>query len=411
MKKNIYLSVLAAASIMAAACEPQGFEPKNDGKVTSIAVKEAVYSSAGTPSMQISFKDNEELQLNVVILPRDAKNQKVTFANKRRELMEVTEAGLLKPKTFGTDTLTVSATDGSGVQTRYVVNITDHKVKATAINVTAAGANVELKVGGTPFDLGACVTLSPADTWDKSVTYTSNDESVATVTAAGIITPAGVGKTTVSVKTADGSNLSRDCNVDVLDLVIRKVDHDRSDWTVTTETATGYGHVPDGTTGLPKDMFDDDARTFLSLVKPGKSYGSVPAQAADFMPSFTVDMKSQKKFDFIRWQHREGNNSIFLRVFAVRIAGSNDGSSFTPLLQGEMLWIPNKGGYVGSAAAADAETYRIDIPEASYRYVKITPVGWSDIYDSQHPDHPGAGAKSGSTIQISEFGLGYTVVE
>lgn len=118
MKKIIYLSVLAVIMLVSG-CDPQGFEPDNDGKVTSIAVKEAVYVSTGTPSMQISFKDNEELQLNVVILPQSAKNQKVTFTNKHPELMTVTETGLLKPKAFGTDTLIVSATDGSGEHTVY----------------------------------------------------------------------------------------------------------------------------------------------------------------------------------------------------------------------------------------------------------------------------------------------------
>ena len=125
--------IAVIAAIMTAACSPQGFEPKNDGKVSSIAVKEAVYVSAGTPSMQISLKDNEELQLNVVILPRDAANKKVTFSNKHPELMEVTDAGVIKPKAVGTDTLTVGATDGSGVHTRYVVKIADHKVKATTV--------------------------------------------------------------------------------------------------------------------------------------------------------------------------------------------------------------------------------------------------------------------------------------
>ena len=180
-----------------------------------------------------------------------------------------------------------------------MLKIADHKVKATAINVTAAGGNIELKIGGGSFDIGACVTLAPADTWNKTITYTSNDETVATVSATGVVTPAGLGATTVSVKTTDGSNLSRDCNVVVRDLVIRKVDHERADWTVATETATGYGYVPDGTTGLPQHLFDDDAATFLSLVKLGKAYGQVPSQPADFMPSFTVDMKSRKTFDFI----------------------------------------------------------------------------------------------------------------
>ncbi|MDR0824216.1 MAG: hypothetical protein LBN74_03930 [Prevotella sp.] len=124
MKKIIYLStILIIAAMAITGCEPQGFEPENNGKITSISVKEAVYVSTGTPSMQISLKENVQLQLTVAVLPKDAKNQKLIFTNKHPELMEVTDAGLLKPKTVGIDTLIVSATDGSGVSTRCVVNI------------------------------------------------------------------------------------------------------------------------------------------------------------------------------------------------------------------------------------------------------------------------------------------------
>jgi hypothetical protein len=411
MKKIIYLSVLAAMTIAIAGCEPQGFEPDNDGKIIAIGLKEAVYVATGTPSMQIALKDNEELQLNVEILPKNAKNQKVIFSNLRPDLLTVTETGLLKPKAFGTDTLTVGATDGSGVSTRFTVVISDHMVKATDINVTAAGSNFELKINGNSFDLGACVSLSPEDTWNKTVTYTSNDESIATVTAAGIVNPVNIGATTITIRTTDGSNLSKDVNVVVRDLVIRKIDINRADWTVTTQTATGYEFVPDGTTGLPQHLLDENPATFLSLVKPGKSYSPIPSQPADFIPSFTVDMKAQKTFDYLIWQHRSSNAYNYLRVFGVNIEGSNDGSSFTPVNATGILWIPNKGGYAGSVGTSDPDLYRIDIPSSTYRYVRISLAMWSDIYDSQHPDSPGAGAKSGSTMQIAEMGLGYTVIE
>jgi hypothetical protein len=435
MKKSIYYfyltAIIASAMMAMTGCEPQGFEPENDGKVASIAVKEAVYVSA-TTSMQISLKDNEELQLNVVILPQNAKNQKVTFTNLHPELMEVTETGLLKPKTVGKDTLTVSATDGSGVSTRFVVNITDHMIKATAINVTAAGRDMKLKIGGNTFDLAACVTLTPADTWNKAVIYTSTDVLIAAVSEAGIVSPVSIGSTVITIRTTDGSNLSMDCAVTVQDLVKKDVDIDRTHWTVTTQTGTGYSYVPDGwlaaeskfTTGEAVHLFDDNAGTYLSLIKPGKSYSPgngadpIPVQPDDFLPSFTVDMQSAQTFEYIKWRHRTGanpaggsNNYNYLRVYGVDIEGSNDGTNFTQINTGGIVWIPNAAGYAGSASAADANTYTIEIPESTYRYVRVKLAMWSDSYNSQHPDYPGTGAASGSSMQIGEFGLGKIVIE
>lgn len=182
---------------------------------------------------------------------------------------------------------------------------------------------------------------------------------------------------------------------------------DRTSWTVTTETDTGYGHVPDKETGLPKDMFDGELATFLSLVKPGKSYSPVPTQSSLFLPSFTVDMKSPQTFDYMRWNHRTGNSYNYIRVYGVDIFGSNDGAEFTQINTDGIVWIPNIGGYSGTVTGVDSTTYAIEIPESTYRYFKVQYVKWSDNYvGGEHPDYATDGAKSGSTMQIGEFGLG-----
>ncbi|MDR0506654.1 MAG: M60 family metallopeptidase [Dysgonamonadaceae bacterium] len=187
-----------------------------------------------------------------------------------------------------------------------------------------------------------------------------------------------------------------------------ETDIDRTNWAVTTQTATNYGYVVDGTTGLPEHMFDDNAATFLSLVKPGKNYGAVPKQPSDFIPSFTVDMQSAQTFDYIKWRHRGGNSYKYLRVYGIDIEISNDGTNFTKI-NTDIVWIPNIAGYTTSTPeVTDPNTYKIDVPQSTGRYVRIRLVMWSDIYSSRHPDYPGTGSGSGSTMQIAEFGLGKT---
>lgn len=420
-------------------CEPQGFEPGSGSKVTAIAVKEAAYVSAGTPSMQISLKDNETLQLNVAVLPQSAKNKTVAFANKHPELLTVTEAGLLQPKAFGTDTLTVSATDGSGVSTNFVINIIDHMIKATAINVTAEGSNILLKTGGATFNLAACVTLAPADTWNKAVTYASNDETIATVTAEGIVAPVSAGTTTITITTADGSNITRDCNVTVQDLVKREADVPRDGWTVTTQTHNDYGHMWDATTpsgaqvtGKPEHMFDGQTGSYLSLVKPGGSMSGVAPPADSTPPSFIVDMKTPQEFEYIKWGHRSGsytndvgsvntNNYNYLRVYGIKLYGSSNGTDFTLISpaepagdDAEIVWIPQKVSYVGGNPSTEDALYTIPVTLSTYRYVKVLLAVQSKNYavgKFQHPTYPGAGSTSGNSMQVAEFGLGKIVIE
>jgi len=429
MKKIISFLIYTCivSCIIFAGCE----KDKDSGLITAITIEEAVYVQS-INSMQIALKDNATLQLTPFIMPQGATNKMIKYSNKYPNLMEVRESGLITAKAVGTDTLTVSATDGSGVTVSYQVLISDHQVKATAINVTAAGSNMVLKIGGSPFDLSACVTLSPADTWNQVVAYKSNNEAVAAVSEKGIVSPVGVGNTTITITTTDGSNISRDCNVTVQDLVQTWNEINHANWTVTTQTGTGYDYVPDGwsaalsafTTGQPEHLFDGDAGTYLSLCKPGKSYAPgngadpVPAQPSDFLPSFTVDMKSQQTFNYIKWAHRYGNNPAgggnnynYLRVYGVNLYGSNDGSAFTPINTEGIVWIPNIGGYAGQVGTADPTVYKIEIPASTYRYLKVELAMWSDIYNSQNPDFPGTGAAAGSTMQIGEFGLGNVVWE
>ena len=57
-------------------------------------------------------------------------------------------------------------------------------------------------------------SVSPNNATDKSVTFTSSDTSVATVSSTGIVTANAVGSATITVKTTDG-NYTDTCNVTV----------------------------------------------------------------------------------------------------------------------------------------------------------------------------------------------------
>jgi hypothetical protein len=370
--------------------------------VSAVSVKEAKYVGN---VMQISLKDNETLQLTPFVMPRNAENQDVTYSNKYPSLMSVSATGLVTALGIGKDTLTVTSVDNPDVSVSYLVDIADHKVKATAINVTAAGSNITLKEGGKTFDLAREVSLSPADTWEKTVAYSSSNSAVADISAAGLITSGVEGTAVITIATTDGSNLTRNCNVTVLGLVRREVDLDRAAWTVRTSVSysDGNNYVADGTTGLPAHLFDDNAATFLSMVKPGKTYGSALGNTPGYELYFIVDMQKTEKFGYVRWQHRQGNNYAYLRAWGVNVSGSNDGSNWTAIGTGISVPIEGITPDALTTNVADNNIYHIELDgEYEYRYVKIDIVKWSDN---------SGGSTSGSTVQVGEFGLGYIYFE
>ena len=144
------------------------------------------------------------------------------------------------------------------------------------------------------------------------------------------------------------------------------------------------GHS-DGSTGKPEHLFDNSSTTFLSLVKPGKSYSGCTAGGKDEPIYFVVDMQTQQTFNYFTWSHRSNNSSNYLRVWGISMFGSNDGQNFTEIKSN--IAIPYE---------SNADEILIDIPESTYRYVKVQYTNWSDLN----------GVTGGSTMQVAEFGRG-----
>lgn len=126
---------------------------------------------------------------------------------------ELSESGLITPKLttpaegdipfpLGTDTIIVRVDDGSGTYVRYPVRVISNVVIVSSITIQSAGQSVEVENGKT-FNLAQYVAINPSNATDKSVTYSSQDETVATVDPNGVITVIGeVGQATTITVTA-----------------------------------------------------------------------------------------------------------------------------------------------------------------------------------------------------------------
>ncbi len=353
------------------------------------------------PDVEVKVGAAYNLAERVSVVPANADEPEVVYASLTPDIVTVDEEGMVTPVAEGVGQIEISSTDGSEVSTIVTITVLA-EILVTDFQIPAGLDGRTIGMGQT-LNLGGLITVEPSNADNPQLDYTIMEgEGVLTIDENGLITTASQGTAVIMITTTDGTDISKGITLHVDDNPLI----DRRFWGVTTQTATDYGYVVDGSTGAPEHLFDDNGRTFLSLVKPGKSYGSVPGQSSDFIPSFTVDMQSEQTFDYFIWRHREANGWNYLRVFAIEMEGSNDGENFTPVNGGEMLWIPNVGGYVGGVSSNDNTIYEIDLPESSYRYVRVKLVMWSDIYSGGHLDYPGSGAASGSTMQVSEFGVG-----
>ena len=109
------------------------------------------------------------------------------------------------PTAAGTSTFTVTATNASGSASK------EYTLIIKAVSVTGVSLNTDsltLVEGGTAT---LAATITPSNATNQNVTWSSDNESVATVDN-GLVTAVGSGTATITVKTEDG-NYTADCTV------------------------------------------------------------------------------------------------------------------------------------------------------------------------------------------------------
>ena len=95
----------------------------------------------------------------------------------------------------------------------YWKNFNIKKIHALSTSIALNKTSASLKATET---LTLVATVLPENATDKSVEWSSSDESVAEVDENGVVTAIAVGEATITATTVDGSNLSASCKVTVV---------------------------------------------------------------------------------------------------------------------------------------------------------------------------------------------------
>ncbi len=134
-------------------------------------------------------------------------------------------------------------------------------------------------------------TITPSDTADKSLTWTSSDTGVATVKD-GVVTAKAVGTTTITVKTVNGKSAKATITVTNPSLDITSVSLDHTTLTVTTGYAKDLIATinPSNTTMSTKLKWSSDNETVATVTERGLVIGRSAGKA-----TITVETVNGKK--------------------------------------------------------------------------------------------------------------------
>lgn len=130
------------------------------------------------------------------VLPENAANKTVTWASSNPAVVSVRN-GVLIAVAGGTATIECSATDGSGVKATISVIVTQF-IRVTSIKLSESNSNLMI---GQSKQLVA--TVLPIDASMQSVTWSSSNPEIATVSANGVVTALQPGLATISATSMD----------------------------------------------------------------------------------------------------------------------------------------------------------------------------------------------------------------
>lgn len=151
--------------------------------------------------------EGEELVLTAVVNPSDASDKSVTWSSSDNTVATVVNGKVTALK-VGIANISVATADGGKTATCQV-KVTAQVYPVTGVTLDRTSAEI---VEGDELTLN--VTVSPANATNKDVSWTSSDNSVATVSG-GKVTALKAGNTKITVTTSDGGKTAV-CDVTVI---------------------------------------------------------------------------------------------------------------------------------------------------------------------------------------------------
>lgn len=177
---------------------------------SSIAVSNILF-----PNSPLYITVDEEVNVVPEILPANATDQRLTFTTSDDEIAEITATAGGSTSVYilgvavGTATITATSQSNPSVSQTLTVIVVSGTVPVTGVTLDRSA--LAMNTGDT---VKLTATVEPSNADDKTVSWSSDDTSVATVSSNGTVTAVGAGTATITVTTTDGSYTAT-CDVTV----------------------------------------------------------------------------------------------------------------------------------------------------------------------------------------------------
>ena len=156
---------------------------------------------------KLYMSEGEIYQLAATISPGHALNKNVIYSSDNENVVTVNDAGMLECNGVGNATVTITSEDKNASDEVTIIGC----IPVKRISVKPKKSTLVLGDDTVKFD----VSVSPDDATFKEVIFKSMDTSVAVVDENGVVTPTGVGTTSIKIESIQDSTVSAYCSITV----------------------------------------------------------------------------------------------------------------------------------------------------------------------------------------------------
>lgn len=313
----------------------------NDGgktAVCSVSVSEASVPVTGVSldKSSISMTVGEQQTLTAKVTPENATDKSVSWTSSNASVASVSSSGVVTAVASGSARITVTTTDGKKTAS-CTVTVRNAEVSVESVSLSPSSLSLYVGESGT-----LKASVYPSNATNKSLTWTSSNSSVASVSSSGVVSAKSVGNATITVKTVDGGKTAS-CTLYVSEKqpttrVFGPVDFGKfpymCDPVTLSITASDFSHLVlenlkmDFNDFLRTYSYDEKSAFVLSngdYVAVGDKYGPVVYDlytGAD--PFFSVDWDivpqkigyGRSQTVYVRFADKDGLNTILLALTA-----------------------------------------------------------------------------------------------
>lgn len=219
-----------------------------DGKITASKTIEVVVTPTGiTTTDALTLTAGEAATLETAVTPDDATHVSINYTSSDDSIATVSGTGEVTAVSAGDATIT-AAVDGTALSAACKVTVFP-AIESVELNYTT----LSLRPEGTA---QLTYTVAPEEALADNVTYTSSDETVATVDAEGNVTAIADGTATITV---DVNGVTAECEV-----------------TVASKAASTVGNSNSGSSTTSSGQAQDSSAAASSSFE----YGAIPFSLA-----------------------------------------------------------------------------------------------------------------------------------